>query len=346
MSGILEPPDPRVTQATDFRMPIVLANSLPYGAHTLTLTNGGGGTGWDLILLDALQVIDNQPPKTRYEITKSETDNKVGFIHWNKWGQEAHAAASHGEYVYAFDAAQESATQTMNFLFCGTGVDLGIWRYGNGEYIGWNVDDGAYTGSYDSWWWLAKLSPEAGEGAFPTIPLTGPVSLGNGFHKVVLTNLNRSATQIIVLDYFDVYNDGWSDVTEFENTDPMISYTGTWDVATAEPGSSGGSRATTNDPAATMSLGFEGTSVAVIGWKQDICTAYNWSIDSGAGGSGTVNQFDSVDTGLRVLDLIVNGLSNGPHTLTISHGGGAGYIEIDYIAVKRTPTGIDDWRLY
>mgnify|MGYP001248650343 CR=1 FL=1 len=47
------------------------------------------------------------------------------------------------------------------------------------------------------------------------------------------------------------------------------------------------------------------------------------------------------------VDFIVNGLTDGPHTLTISHGGGSGYIEIDYIAVKgTTSTPVMDWALY
>lgn len=344
-SGTLLPPHTRLGGAsTNFRAPVVLAQGLPYGAHTLTLTNGGGGTGWDLIILDALQVINNAPPKTRYEVTKSPADNKMGFIHWNKWYQEGNAEASAGNQVYAFDYPVESATQTMTFLFCGTGVDLGIWRYGNGEFIGWSIDDGAYAGSYDSWWWLA--APPA-QGDRPILPLSGPVSLSSGLHKVEVTNLNRSAAQIIVLDFFEVYNDGWAGVTEVENTDPALAYTGSWVVADPEPNSSGGSRATTSDPAATLSLTFNGTSVAVVGWKQDICTTYNWSIDNGAGGSGVIDQFDSVDASVRPVDFIVNGLTDGPHTLTISHGGGSGYIEIDYIAVKgTTSTPVMDWALY
>ena len=343
-SGTLTGPYPLDNGSTNFRMPIVLDDNLPYGVHTLSLTNGGGGTAWDLIILDGLVTIGEIPPKTRYEIAKDATNNKVGFVHWNKWPSEGNAYASNGEQVYAFDATQEGATQSVSFLFCGTGLDMGIWRYGNGEYIGWNVDDGAFTGVYDSWWWLAG---NPGTGDRPTLPLTGPTSLSldAGFHKAVITNLDRSAAQIIVLDYFDVYNDDWDSVTEYENDNPAIVYTGTWENA-PDPAPSGGSRAATSDPTATLSLTFQGTSVAVIGWKQDICTSYNWSIDNGAGGSGTVDQFDGFDTQLRVIDFIVNGLSNGTHTLTMSHGGGAGYIEIDYIAVRAGATSVDDWTLY
>lgn len=345
VSGTLLPPYPRPGNAsTGFRSPVVLTQGLSYGAHTLTLTNGGGGTGWDLIILDAIQVINNAPPKTRYEVTKDPADNKMGFIHWNKWYQEGNAKASAGNQVYAFDYGVENATQTMTFLFCGTGVDLGIWRYGNGEHIGWKVDNGAFSGSYDSWWWLAA-PPEQGDRPF--LPLSGPASLGSGFHKVEVTNLNRSAAQIIVLDYFDVYNDGWSGVTEVENNDPAILYNGAWNISDPDGATSGGSRATTSDPTASLSLNFNGTALAVAGWKQDICTTYNWSIDNGAGGSGIVDQYDSIDASVRPVDLIVNGLTDGPHTFTISHGGGSGYIEIDYIAIKgTTSTPVTDWALY
>ncbi len=334
--------------STNFRFPIVIANNLTEGVHTLTLSNGGGGANpdWSLIILDALEVMGEVPPTTRYEIGKDAVNNKVGFVHWNKWPSESNAYASGGEQVYAFDATQEGASQSVTFLFCGTGVDLGFWRYGNGEYIGWNVDDGAFTGEYDSWWWLAG---NPGVGDRLSTPMTGhtSLSLASGFHKATVTNLDKSAAQIIVLDYFDVYNDDWDAVTMYENTDGSITYTGTWNSADPDGACSGGSRATTGDPAATMSLTFQGTSVAVIGWKQDICTSYNWTIDNGAGGSGTVDQYDAFDTNVRTIDFIVNGLSSGSHTLTISHGGGTGYIEIDYIAVRGGgATGIDDWTLY
>ncbi len=56
-SGTLVGPYPLDNGSTNFRMPVVLDDSLPNGTHTLTLTDGGGGTGWDLIILDGLEVL-------------------------------------------------------------------------------------------------------------------------------------------------------------------------------------------------------------------------------------------------------------------------------------------------
>lgn len=341
-SGSISAPYPLDGGSTNFRTPVILDNSLSYGMHDLVLSDLGDGTGWQLRLLDAIEVIDDAPPKTRYEIAKGNTNNKIGFIHWNNWYEETgQPGASNGDRVYAFDYTTQGATQSVTFLCYGTGVDLGIYRYGNGEYVGWDVDDGSYTGMYDSWWWL-------GVGDYPMLPLTGPITLTPGFHKVTVTNMDQSGAAITVLDYLDVYNDDWSSVTEVENTATEIIYNGSWNTADPDGACSGGSRATTTDNTtpASMRLDFEGTAVAVLGWRQSICTSYNWSIDGGAGGSGTVDQYDAVDASVRVVDFIVNGLADTVHTLTITHGGAAGAIEIDLIAVKGTPLAVKDWQQY
>lgn len=331
--------------STNFRFSHVLANDLPAGAHTLTLTNLGGGSNaaWSLVLLDALDVIDDSPSPTRHEAAKEGGDPQVGYVHWNKWFYETGYAGASGEdqdQVYAFDATVEGGTQTMTFFFNGTGVDLGFYRYGNGEYLGWSVDDGAMTGEYDSWWWLAT-------GDRITLPLTGSTGLSPGFHKVEVTNLDRSPAQIIVMDFFDVYNE--QPIIKVENTNPNLSYTGTWETF-ADSAASMGSFARTSDPAATLTLPFSGTDLVIVGAGGPAFDSYTWQIDGGAGGSGTVNQNDPLDNNIRVPDVIVNGLAGEEHTLVIDHNGGTGLIGIDFIALSGSlpSTGLpqSDWPAY
>src|SRR5262249_10117653 len=65
-----------------------------------------------------------------------------------------------------------------------------------------------------------------------------------------------------------------------------------------------------------------GTSIAVNGYEQAGNTStYNWSIDNGLGGSGTIDQSLDDDFAIRWPELIVNGLTNTAHTLTITASG-------------------------
>jgi len=112
----------------------------------------------------------------------------------------------------------------------------------------------------------------------------------------------------------------------------------TLDVAEA----SGGSLLASTTEGDSVSIEFNGTSIAIIGGGHCSRTGtYDWKIDDGSQHSGTIDQsLDGTwEFSYRWPDVVVNGLAPGRHTLTISVGGegqygGTGvYIDaFDYIA--------------
>jgi hypothetical protein len=110
----------------------------------------------------------------------------------------------------------------------------------------------------------------AGSDAQREVFSVGGLADTNHVLTIVVTDERNSAgdTAHVVVDAFDI-DDGEAEL--IEDSDPSISYSGTW-VDVADPNASGGSMRTSQEFRATASVTFNGTGIEWIGYRCT-CTA-------------------------------------------------------------------------
>ena len=122
-----------------------------------------------------------------------------------------------------------------------------------------------------------------------------------------------------------------------EETDPAVTLSGTWTQANTGFGWSGGSAVQSTVAGSSASLTFNGNSVTWFGARGPEMGIALLSVD---GGPGTeVDLYENTNDEIHSPAFTVNGLSNGPHTLTIQNTGRAegstpGVVVIDAFDVQ------------
>lgn len=217
--------------------------------------------------------------------------------------------------------------QLVEFTFAGTGVTAGLVHYGNGAELNWKIVGAA--GNVVSQGTLDLKSDVASEDGDV---LAAEGSLPLGLYKVVLDPKEGSAGAVVALDWMDVYGNA---IERIEETDSRVAKTGAWSTPNSSLDSWIGGRLLSGR-ACTMSqtqgdkitLTFNGSDVAVVNVYRSDATdgtvggTFSWSIDNGAGGSGTIdtskNQYDGqAFRDVRVSTILAKGLAaNTAHTLT------------------------------
>lgn len=140
-------------------------------------------------------------------------------------------------------------------------------------------------------------------------------------HVFVRRQFLRAAGLLsIVLVMALVASPAFAGVTRYEQTDPSVTYTGTW-TNSSLPGHSGGSVLYSSQVNATATFSFTGTGVVWIAAKW-----YNRGIAAVSLDGGPEQMVDLYAPGIPGDTSTVSfqqqvysasGLSNGPHTLTI-----------------------------
>lgn len=105
---------------------------------------------------------------------------------------------------------------------------------------------------------------------------------------------------------------GLAQTTKIEQTDPSITYSGTWYLNSEAP-NSGGSSATTNAKNATATLTFNGTGITWLG----VLDAYNGVAEVYLDGTPNVIDTYGPNTLYQQPLFSVHGLASGLHTLSI-----------------------------
>lgn len=162
------------------------------------------------------------------------------------------------------------------------------------------------------------------------------------------------------LDTIRVYDD--QPVTRIEDNSPQITTSGSdWAFVTGGPSNdfyaTAGSLLQSNTTSDSLTFTFNGTAVVINGGGHHVATGkYNWKIDDGSVHSGTIDQSLDFDWAFswRWPDVVVNGLTPGTHTVTMTVAGegiyqGTGlYLDsFDIIPSQPTiPTSVRNWTLY
>jgi len=130
---------------------------------------------------------------------------------------------------------------------------------------------------------------------------------------ITVTGTTTSGGAQIVVDAFDVTGGTASAATRIEDTDPAVSYTGTW-AHNTDARATGGTYAETNVAGAVATLSFTGTEVRWLGFTYDGAGIARVSVDGTF--AGEVDTY-SVSPVIDPVVFTATGLTRGPHTLTI-----------------------------
>lgn len=236
--------------------------------------------------------------------------------------------------VYSGDTAAMTIASgaRVRILFAGTGISLIHSRWNQGAIASWEIDGGAGgTGSIDMYSTVRQDQV--------VTPLAS--GLPQNLHVLTVTHSGTGTGNTILVDGVDVQGNVRQRLEDYR---AAFSFSPNW-VNEGGEDYTGGSLHYTLTPAASCNVSFEGTGVAVTVTQRGDYGTLGWSIDGGAGGSGTVSLWSSVRI-YRYPVILSASLSPGPHTLTLSHAGGW-LVNVDCIdSVREDLSGIPDFQLY
>jgi hypothetical protein len=159
-------------------------------------------------------------------------------------------------------------------------------------------------------------------------PVFAASGLAAGTHTLVIrvTGNTTSGGAHIIIDAFDVTGGTASAATRIEDTDPAVSYTGTW-IHGTDPIATSGTFAEAQVAGAVATLSFTGTGVRWLGYRDNNTGIARASVDG-----EFVGDVDTYSASPELGEVFsAAGLTRGAHTLTIEVTG------------TRNPDSTDSW---
>jgi hypothetical protein len=303
----------------EIRTPVLTINGLSAGTHTLTIEVTGRqnqGATSNVVVVDAFDV---QAPIVSH---LQETDPDAVFS--AGWVQDPSSAWSGGGVATLPDPPRggakvtETAGAKVTLTFRGTSISWSGYRGPDAGIARVQVDGGA----------ASEVDTYSPTQKFQEMVFT-ETGLADASHTLTIEATGRkndaSTGAQIVVDAFDVTTPG----RRYQEEDPAITYTGKWIHGNINRSWSEGASATTVTPGSRATFSFTGTSVSWIGAQKE-----------SAGGRAKiyldgvlvkeVNNWKPVPIeGYQRTIYRVDGLTNGPHTLTIEALSSDSYIVVD-----------------
>src|SRR6266853_1531367 len=250
----------------EVHVPVFVARGLGNGSHTLTIEVTGLKNRNDseaiasgpiaAIVVDAFDV----PPQAASQL--QDTDPDLSYT--AGWTPGDINKSWSGQYATVSSTPGAQATLRFNGTSIGwigyRGPEAGIARV---------FLDGSFAGELDLYQSQASVQP---------IVYTSP-PLADGDHTLTIEatgNRNPASSDArVVVDAFEVKKLG----TRFEETDPSITYSGTWTQGNLNRAWSMGTIAASPEPGAQASFTFTGTSVSWIGSRKSTTGIANVYVD-------------------------------------------------------------------
>jgi hypothetical protein len=236
--------------------------------------------------------------------------------------------------------AEHALNNEVRLLFRGSGVGMWYAAHARGQALKWEVVDGGTEGAFNA----------VATGGFSTLNSQAVLRSATLVPEGTLDDERLYMLRVwpdegdfgplpprwLSLDAFDVFGAKPFTIDDSLNVRGPSNLDGTW-IPSVEWGDDldasvipavGGGISRSNVDAATMSVRFNGSAVAIMG-RQDagVTATFDWKInDGGPGLEGTVDQTIDSDQSMRWPHVLVNGLPYDEHTLTITvrNNGGAG----------------------
>jgi hypothetical protein len=303
----------------EIRTNILTLNGLSDGKHTLTIEV----TGRQNPLADSnVVVVDAFDVQAQIVSHLQETDPDAVFS--AGWVQDDSSSWSGGgvttgsEPAFGGARATETADDKVTLTFRRTSISWSGYRGPDGGIARIQVD-GAVAGEVDTY------SPRQ---KFQEVLFTA-TGLADAKHTLTIEATGRkndaSTAAKIVVDAFDVTTPG----RRFEERDPAITYTGSWrEENVNRPWSEGNAvTAASSEAGARATFSFTGTSVSWIGCEKSTIGRARIYLDGAFVKEVNMNKPVGIEGYQRTI-FRMDGLTNGPHTLTVEAAGG-GFTLVD-----------------
>jgi hypothetical protein len=291
----------------EIHVPVFKARDLTNSSHTLTIqVTGLKNTDSQAALSPyALVVVDAFDVPTPLVSHLQDTDPDMTYT--AGWTVGDTSTSSFSGW-YAHISATPGAQATLRFN--GTSISW-IGNRGPDAGIARVFLDGVLAGEVDLY---HPSSPQVQAILFTS------ASLADANHTLTVEatgqkNANSTDARVVV-DAFDVTRPG----TRFEETDPSVTYTGSWIQGNLNRAWSMGTIAESNTPGARATFTFTGTSVSWIGCRKFTTGIANVYLDG-----MFVTQIDTFEPApieaYQHIIFTASGLAAGTHTLTIEATG-------------------------
>lgn len=287
---------------------VVTISDLSDGKHTLTIQVTGRQNSQaqgNVVVVDAFDV---QPGTTvsHWQDTNPEVKYSAGWTKSTNGFNWSGSGVSNVPELPVTAHETQIGGETVTLPFRGTAINL-IGYLGPDAGIATVQVDGGAVREIDMYAPVTKYQPVV-------FTATG---LADANHTLLVTSTGRknpqSSAARVVVDAFDVITPG----RRYEDTDPSITYAGSWTLDNEARAWSEGQTATSNIPGSTATFSFMGTSVSWISCeKNSAAGTAKVYIDGVLQKEIRLGQDYPVE-GYQMTVFRADGLSNGPHKLMI-----------------------------
>ncbi len=287
---------------------VVTIGDLSAGQHTLTIQVTGrqnSQAAGNVVVVDAFDV---QPGTTvsHWQDTNPEAKFSAGWVKSSANFPWSGSGVSNVPELPVTAQETQTAGANVTLPFRGTAINLIGYRGPDAGIATVQVDGGAASE-------IDMYSPTI---TYQPVVFTAS-GLADSNHTLTVTATGRkniaSSAYRVVVDAFDVITPG----RRFEDNDPSITYAGMWTHDNEARVWSEGVTATSNQPGATATFTFTGTSVSWIGCEKGSAGGVaNIYIDGAFVKQVLLNQSYPIE-GYQMTVFRADGLANGPHTLKI-----------------------------
>ena len=238
---------------------------------------------------------------TLYKQLEGITDESASNFSYQddtNWSLETIASAYGGTVM-----STTTSGNKVDILFSGSEISLIHSLWSDGAIANWEIDGGANgSGTID-------MFAATRQDQISTQLATG---LGDTLHVLSITHSGTGTGTAILVDGVDVTG---NNRLRREDTRDNVYYGGSW-TKTSEGNASEGEWHYTLGSSEVVVIPFDGTAIAVSAATRADFGVMSWSIDGGAGGSGTIDLFSPYYT-FRKPFILSTSLSSGSHTLTL-----------------------------
>jgi hypothetical protein len=294
--------------ADEIHTPIVTINDLSDGKHTLTVTVTGrqdSQAEGSVVVVDAFDV---QPGTTisHWQDTNPDLKFSAGWAKSNGAFPWSGSGVSNLPELPVTAQETQTAGESMTLPFRGTAISWIGYRGPDAGIATVQVDGGAPSE-------VDMYSPTV---TFQPVVFTA-TALADTNHTLTIQatgrkNIASSAARVVV-DAFDVTTPG----RRYEEYEPSVSYAGMWTRDNEARVWSEGVTATSNQPGATATFSFTGTSVSWIGCEKGSAGGVaNISLDGAFVKQVRLVQSYPIE-GYQMTIFRADGLTNAAHTLAI-----------------------------
>ena len=313
--------------ADEVHTEVITISDLSAGQHTLTIeVTGRANTEAqsNVVVVDAFDV----QPETTISHWQDTDPNARFSAGWTKSGGGfpwSGNGVSNAPQLPVTAQETQTAGESVTLPFRGTAINWIGYRGPDGGIASVQIDSGTPT-EVDTYSPTAKFQP---------VVFTAS-GLADANHTLTIQATGRknaaSTAARIVVDAFDVILPG----RRYEERDAAITYVGTWHSHNDARVWSEGATATSNETGATATFRFTGTSVSWIGCeKSSAGGTANVYLDGVFMQAVNLHQSYPIE-GYQMTVFRADGLSNGPHTLTIevTSPTGGSYVVVDAFDVR------------